>query len=92
MLAGVGLGEEGLEDLLGGQADLAGDAGGAEVVEIDLVGAKLVGDAEPVEEPGGVGLFSLRQLNATALRVRERSAPCFRVRTWSAMGSASCAR
>ena len=56
MVAVVGLGEEGFEDLLGGEADLFCDGDGGEVVGIDLVGAQLVGDVEAVEEAGGVGL------------------------------------
>ncbi len=51
----VGVGEEGFEDLLGGEADLASDGDGGEVFGIDLVGAELVGDAERVEQAGGVG-------------------------------------
>ena len=56
MVAGVGLGEEGFEDLFGREADLAGDRDGGEVFGVDFVGAELVGDAEGVEEAGGVGL------------------------------------
>ena len=56
VFAGVGVGEEGFEDLFGGQADLAGYGDGGEVVGVDLVGAQFVGDAEAVEEAGGVGL------------------------------------
>ncbi len=55
MFAGVGVGEEGLEDLFGREANLAGDGDGGEVFGVDFVGAEFVGDAEGVEEAGGVG-------------------------------------
>jgi hypothetical protein len=49
------LGEEGFEDLLGGEAYFAGHGDGGEVFGVDFVGAQLVGDVEGVEEAGGVG-------------------------------------
>ena len=39
VVAIIGLGEEGFEDLLGGEADFFGDGEGGEVVGIDFVGA-----------------------------------------------------
>src|ERR1700738_124324 len=54
--AAAELREEGLEDLLGGHADLVSYGDGGEVVGVDLVGAELVADGEGVEEAGGVGL------------------------------------
>jgi len=56
MLAVAGDGDEGLKDLLGWQTDLVGHGDGSEVVGVNFVGAKLVGDFELVEETGGVGL------------------------------------
>ncbi len=58
MLACVGVGEESFEDLFRGETDLARDGDGGEIVGVDLVGAEFVGDAERVEQAGGVGLHS----------------------------------
>ena len=58
----VTAGDEGLKNLPGREADLGGDADGAQVLGIDLrpaqcvVAAQLVGDPEVVEDAGGVGL------------------------------------
>jgi hypothetical protein len=56
MLGVVGVREEGLEDLFGGEADFFCDGDRSEVFGIDLVGAELIGNAEGVEETGGVCL------------------------------------
>jgi len=48
--------DESFEDLLGWEADFAGDGDSGEVVGIDFVGAELVGNFELVEKTGGVGL------------------------------------
>ena len=48
--------EQGLEDLLDRQADLPRHVDGGEVFGIDLVLLQRVGDAEPLEDAGGVGL------------------------------------
>jgi hypothetical protein len=63
-------GHERLEDLLGGQADLAGHRLGGEIVGIDLVFSQLERDAKAVEQADGVGLRghrSYRRLGASSL-------------------------
>ena len=55
VLACVGVGEEGLEDLFGGEAYFAGYRDGCEVFGIDFVGAEFVGNVEGVEKADGVG-------------------------------------
>ncbi len=81
------MGEEGLEDLLGWEAYLAGDGDGGEVFGIDFVGAKFVGDAEGVEEAGGVGLgWSAAVFTRRHSGLVEMIWPLRMVRVWSASG------
>src|SRR6266851_4573517 len=83
----IGLSEQGLEDLLGGEADLAGDGDGGEVIGVDFVGAQLVGDVEGVEEAGCVGFGGL-------LHPAVSTSTIWPLRMWrvlSARGSASLA-
>src|ERR1700733_10736241 len=93
MFAGVGVGEEGFEDLFGGEAYLAGDGDGGEVFGIDLVDADFVGDAEGVEEAGGVGLggWGALQRAASGADSDARIWPLRMVRVLSAMGAARAA-
>src|SRR6266702_2343811 len=89
MLACIGLREEGLEDLFGGEADLAGDGDGGEVIGVDFVGAQLVGDVEGVEEAGCVGFCGLLGLHPAV-----STSTIWPLRMWrvlSARGSASLA-
>jgi hypothetical protein len=57
----IATGHQGLEELLGRQADLPGDRLGGEIFGIDLVLPKLVADAQAVEESDGVGLGGLHE-------------------------------
>jgi hypothetical protein len=64
----VAAGHQRLEDLLGRQADHAGDGFGGEVVGIDLVLAQLVADAKAIQPPHGVCLGGLHERMARMCR------------------------
>ena len=82
------MGEEGFEDLLGGETDFLSDGDGGEVFGIDLVGAELVVDAERVEKAGGISFRGRAGLHPLVPAV-SMIWPCRMVRVRSARGWAS---